>query len=147
MSILAGPWLEQSRWPLERWKCKYFSKQKLRVGAAEARGAGSCSGHRLSCAAGQVFSGLGVYSLKVSSSLCLKDGAAATLQQLLFPFMQRAQEQNRVGAVSELQAAPQNTGHNIQGKSKDTAVLLPHQPWALRSPPRTSPSHHDTPKS
>lgn len=34
------------------------------------------------------------------------------LQQLPFPFMQRVQEQNHIGAVSELRAAPQNTGHN-----------------------------------
>lgn len=147
VSIPAGPWLEQPHWPLERWECKYFSKQKLRAGGAEAGGAGSCSGHGPSCAAAQVCSDLGAHSLKVSSSLCLKDGAAAKLQQLPFPFMQRAQEQNCAGAVSELRAAPQDRGHNAQGKFQDTAVPLPHQPWALQSPLRTSPKHHDIPKS
>lgn len=68
------------------------------------------------------------------------------LQQLPFPFMQRVQEQNHVGAVSEFRAAPWNMGHNAQGRSQDTVVSLPHQPWALQSPHRTSPNHHDIPK-
>lgn len=38
------------------------------------------------------------------------------LQQLPFPFMQRVQEQNHVGAVSEFRAAPWNMGHKHPGQ-------------------------------
>lgn len=69
------------------------------------------------------------------------------LQQLPFPFMQRPQEQNHIGAVSELRTVPKNMGHNAQGRSQDVVEPLPHQPRALQSPHRTSPNHQDKPKA
>lgn len=41
---------------------------------------------------------------------------------------------------------PGTWGYNAQGRSQDVVVSLPHQPWALQSPHRTNPNHHNIPK-